>query len=161
MAKQAFEKKAEASIKDRTLIEVRRFKASREKIFDAWTDAKQVAKWMGPKGFTIPVAKLEPREGGKYAITMNSPAGSAYTVGGTYCELVRPSRLVFTWAWQQPEGHGPVTCVTLEFRPAGKGSELRFHHALFEDKAGRDSHRGGWREALDKLSLHASGKTVK
>ncbi|HKQ95216.1 MAG TPA: SRPBCC domain-containing protein [Aestuariivirgaceae bacterium] len=158
MAKSAFAKKAEASIKERTLVDVRRFQASRERVFDAWTDEAQIAQWMGPEGFTVPSVEADLRVGGTYKITMRSPAGSTHMVAGTYCEIKRGSRLVFTWAWQDGTAQGPVTCVTLELKAAGKGSELRVHHALFEDRAGRDSHRGGWTQALDKLGRYVKRK---
>ncbi len=32
----------------------RRVSASPEVVFGAWTDAKQLAEWWGPKGFTNP-----------------------------------------------------------------------------------------------------------
>ena len=76
MAKSVFAKTAEASIRERTLVDVRRFQAAKEKVFDAWTDGTQIAKWMGPEGFTIPAADLDAREGGNYRITMRSPAGN-------------------------------------------------------------------------------------
>lgn len=158
MAKSVFAKAGEASIRERTLVDVRRFQAAKEKVFDAWTDGTQIAKWMGPEGFTIPAAELDAREGGDYRITMRSPAGSTHVIAGTYCEIKRGSRLVFTWAWKEGKDSGPVTCVTLEFTSAGKGSEMRLHHALFEDRAGRDNHRGGWDEALAKLGRHIKGK---
>ena len=39
----------------------RRFAAPPEVVFRAWTDAKQLAEWWGPKGFTNPVCR------GRYA----------------------------------------------------------------------------------------------
>ena len=159
MAKSTYAKTAEASIRERTLVDVRRFPVAKEKVFDAWTDGSQIAKWMGPEGFTIPEAKLDAREGGGYRITMRSPSGSSHVIAGTYCEIKRGTRLVFTWAWKDGKDSGPVTCVTLEFKAAGKGSEMRLHHALFEDRAGRDNHRGGWDEALAKLDRYTKGKS--
>jgi uncharacterized protein YndB with AHSA1/START domain len=152
MAKTLLEKKAEQSVKDRTLVMVRRLSAPPKRVFEAWTDEQQLAKWMGPEQLTIAKASTDPREGGSYRITMRSPDGKEFTVSGEYCEMRHAERIVMTWAWQEEGGHGPVTCVTIELKPAGKATEMRFHHALFEDKATRNSHVSGWRSIFDKLA---------
>ena len=152
MVKTTLERKAEASIRDRTLILVRRLPAAREKVFKAWTDQKQLAQWIGPGDMTIPSAEVDAREGGSYRITMRSKEGKEVTAAGQYCEVKPAERIVMTWAWQEAQGHGPVTCITIELRPAGKATEMRFHHALFEDKDTRNSHRSGWQSIFDKLA---------
>src|SRR5688572_7164082 len=152
MAKTTLERKGEASIRDRTLIFVRKLPAGREKVFKAWTDQKQLAQWMGPDDMTIPSATVDAREGGGYRITMRSKEGKEVTVSGQYCEVKPAERIVMTWAWEQEGGRGPVTCITIELKSAGKSTEMRFHHALFEDKNIRNSHRSGWQSIFDKLA---------
>jgi uncharacterized protein YndB with AHSA1/START domain len=152
MAKTTLERRAEASIRDRTLIFVRRLPAAREKVFKAWTDEKQLAQWMGPGDMTIPSASVDARDGGSYRITMRAKEGRELTVSGQYCEVKPAERIVMTWAWEEAQGHGPVTCITIELKPAGKATEMRFHHALFEDKDTRNSHRSGWQSIFDKLA---------
>jgi uncharacterized protein YndB with AHSA1/START domain len=152
MVKTTVERKAEASIRDRTLVFVRKLPAGREKVFRAWTDQKQLAQWMGPEDMTIPSAKVDAREGGFYRITMRSKEGKEFTVSGQYCEVKPAERIVMTWAWEQEGGHGPVTCITIELNAAGKATEMRFHHALFESKDTRNSHRSGWQSIFDKLA---------
>jgi uncharacterized protein YndB with AHSA1/START domain len=49
---------------ERTVVVTRVFDAPRERVFKAWTDAKQVAQWFPPKDFTAPVCELDPRPGG-------------------------------------------------------------------------------------------------
>ncbi|MGH6873775.1 MAG: SRPBCC family protein [Aestuariivirgaceae bacterium] len=152
MVKTALERKAEASIRDRTLIFVRRLPAEREKVFRAWTDQKLLAQWMAPGDMTIPSATVDAREGGGYRITMRAKEGKELTVSGQYCEVKPAERIVMTWAWEEEQGHGPVTCITIELKPSGKATEMRFHHALFEDKDTRNSHRSGWQSIFDKLA---------
>ena len=42
-----------AAVDDLTLRLTRRFDASPERLFDAWTDQVQFAEWFGPQGVTI------------------------------------------------------------------------------------------------------------
>jgi uncharacterized protein YndB with AHSA1/START domain len=160
MAKTAFERKAEQNVKDRTLVIVRRLPATPKEVFTAWTDERQLVRWLGPKTMTVPSAKSEPREGGGYRITMRSTDGKQFIVSGQYCEFRPAQRLVMTWAWEEEGGHGPVTCVTVELKPSGKSTDMRFHHALFADKDARASHRSGWLEIFDKLAAQLRAKTL-
>ena len=101
MAKTDLERKTEASVRDRTLVMVRRFQASPKQLFEAWTNERELAQWMGPEDMTVPMAKSEPREGGRYRITMRSPEGKEFTVSGQYCEMRAAERIVMTWAWEE------------------------------------------------------------
>jgi glutathione S-transferase len=160
MPKTTLERKAEQSIKDRTLVLARRLPATAEAVFKAWTDDRELAKWMGPGDMTIPKAAADPREGGNYRITMRSKAGEELTVAGQFCEIRPAQRIVMTWAWEEEAGHGPVTCMTIELRASGKATEMRFHHALFADKQTRNRHMSGWNSIFDKLALHCKGKSL-
>mgnify|MGYP001614693913 CR=1 FL=1 len=63
--------------KDKIVIE-RVFDAPVEKVWQAWTDPKMVAKWWGPEGFTAPSIKIDLRVGGKYTYAMQGPKGSQW-----------------------------------------------------------------------------------
>jgi uncharacterized protein YndB with AHSA1/START domain len=79
---------------------------------------------------------------------MHLPDGGELTVGGTYKEIVRPSRIVMSWKWAQEEKD---TLITLTFKPKGKGTELHMRHEGFANKERRDSHNNGWSGTLEKL----------
>ena len=70
--------------------------APRERVFEAWTDARQMAQWWGPKGFTNPVCELDVRPGGAIRIDMRAPNGTVHPMDGEFLEIVAPERLVFT-----------------------------------------------------------------
>jgi len=135
---------------DTTLTITRTFDVPPERVFDAWLDAGRVATWMGPRGVRAEVVTLEPRVGGRYRILMHTPDGSNPTVSGIYREIVRPARLVFTWAWAHESGH--ETVVSLTFRQAGKGTEMTLVHENFPNAQRRDSHSQGWSGSFDKLA---------
>ena len=65
-------------------------------VYKAWTSPEHMARWMGPEGFTAPSVKLDVREGGAYHWCIKNPSfGECWTIG-SYVEVRRPERLVFT-----------------------------------------------------------------
>jgi glutathione S-transferase len=135
---------------DRVLEMTRYMEASPEAVFDAWLN-KSWGEWAGPPGIKGEVVQLEPKVGGKYKIVMHRPDGGTLTIGGTYKEINRPSRLVMSWKWQHEETD---TLVTLTFRPKGKGTEIHLRHEGFAAVDRRDSHNAGWVGTLDKLEQY-------
>src|SRR6201981_2378158 len=81
---------------EREITITRVFDAPRAMVFKAWTDAKELAQWWGPKGFTNPVCELDVRVGGAIRIHMRSPDGSVYPMKGDFREIVPPERLAFS-----------------------------------------------------------------
>ena len=129
----------------------RTFAAPREKVFRAWTDAEELARWWGPKGFTVPLCELDPRPGGTLQTTMRAPDGEEFNLRGVYREVSPPSRLVFTWIWQEGEMKGVETLLTVEFRDLGGATELVLTHEGFPGAAVRERHDQGWSSSLDCL----------
>jgi uncharacterized protein YndB with AHSA1/START domain len=132
----------------------RRYPAAPEKVWRAWTDPQALKRWWGPgRQDPVSLAELDLRVGGRFRIVFGGPAGTDHEVQGVYREVVPPRRLVFTWTWPRstPERE---SLVTLEFRPAGGGTELAFLHEQLFDEAVRDNHRRGWSESLAKLETY-------
>jgi uncharacterized protein YndB with AHSA1/START domain len=74
------------------------FQAPRERVFRAWTDAKELARWFAPSAdYTTRVPELDLRVGGTYKVEMHHKGGNVHTVLGTYREIRPPERIVFTW----------------------------------------------------------------
>ena len=80
---------ADADLAQRELTIARIVDASRELVFKAWTDPKQVAQWWGPKGFTNPVCEMDVRPGGAFRIVMRAPDGIEYPTTGIFSEIGR------------------------------------------------------------------------
>ena len=130
----------------------RRFKATPERVYRAWTDPAQIARWFGPGGIAVVEAKFEARAGGHYMIHARSPEGEDHRVSGTVREAIPNSKVVYTWAWQStPERQ---SLVTVEFKPDGDGTLLVLTHEQFFDEGARDRHNMGWNAALDKFEAY-------
>ncbi|AUV84234.1 SRPBCC domain-containing protein (plasmid) [Salinigranum rubrum] len=72
----------------------RTFAATREAVWDAWTDPDQIAQWWGPKHFTVPRCELDVRPGGELRIDMEGPDGTVYPSEGVFEVVEEPKRLV-------------------------------------------------------------------
>ncbi len=76
------------------IVNTRVFDASREEIFNAWTDGALLAQWWGPKGFTNTFEIFEPRPGGKWKFVMHGPNGKEYPNDSEFVEVTYPERIV-------------------------------------------------------------------
>lgn len=132
-----------------TTLEIRRtIPAPRERVFDAWTQAKELNKWSAPSPMT-PKAEVDLRVGGRYRIVMHGPDGVEMCVGGVYRAIERPSKLVYTWRWEEsPMGD---SIVTVEFIDRGKATEVLLRHEGLTDPESRARHEHGWQGCLDNL----------
>jgi uncharacterized protein YndB with AHSA1/START domain len=139
----------------------RSFQAPREAVFRAFTDPAEMAKWWGPKGFTVPVCELDARPGGAWRTCMRDPDGGVYCVGGVYREVVPPQRLVFTWAWEDDGKPGHETLVVIELATRGGGTTLTLTQQRFETIEGRDKHAQGWSSSFDCLDAYLAGGSVQ
>ena len=92
----------------------RSFAAPRDRVFRAFTAPAQLARWWGPKGFTVPACTLDVRVGGAWRTVMRSPEGKDHIVSGVYREITPPERMVLTWAWEEAGARGHETLVTIE-----------------------------------------------
>jgi uncharacterized protein YndB with AHSA1/START domain len=137
----------------RELVISRAFDAPRSLVFKAWTEPERLVRWWGPQGFTLPACKMDLRPGGSFRFRMRSPEGTDHWLRGVYREIVEPERLVFTWAWEDAEGHpGHETMVTVTFVEQGAKTRLVMHQAIFESDTARDAHEEGWTSGLERLA---------
>ena len=90
---------------DEHLVTVRReIAAPAEDLFDAWLDAQSLGSWLRPSGIRETRAETDPRVGGAFRIVMVEDEFSILHTG-TYLEIARPRRLVFT-CLRPPPGSG-------------------------------------------------------
>lgn len=134
----------------------RTFAAPREKVFRAWTNANELARWFAPSpDYTIVVPKLELREGGCYVIEMHHKNGNVHSVGGIYREVSPLEKISFTWKWEGNES-AVESLVSVYFRDLGKTTEIRLTHALLPSAEEREKHGQGWNGCFEQLANYLS-----
>lgn len=120
-----------------TTVEARvchRFRATAEKVYDAWLEPAMVRRWMASAlqsmGLAGDIGKIEidARVGGKFLFTDQRGEMEARH-WGTYLELERPKRIVFTWIVDESEESKPST-VSLNIRPEADGCVVTITHEM-------------------------------
>ena len=128
----------------------RRVKAGAELIFDLWTKPDLMVRWMSPyPGAVDCKASCDLRPGGAFSLVMSSEQ-SIREVSGTYVQIDRPRKLVFTWTG--PLTNHVNTLVTVELNPRGDETELVLTHERLPTTAICGGHTKGWGNILDHLA---------
>jgi uncharacterized protein YndB with AHSA1/START domain len=122
-----------------------------ERIFGAFIDAEQLRQWWGPAGVTVVSLQLDVAEGADYRITMQPTRGDVFHIRGTFRVIEAPCRLVYTFAYEEPDPDDQETLVTLTFEPADSGTRLVLDHGPFKTEPRWELHRVGWTETLERL----------
>ncbi|MGI8945987.1 MAG: SRPBCC family protein [Thermoleophilaceae bacterium] len=130
----------------------RTFDASPEAVFDAWTNPDVLLRWWAAAPSWRPAsAEVDLRVGGRYRLAMGDPeSGALHAVGGEYREVSRPDRIVYSWSWEEGDGHESV--VTVTFRPEGDRTTVVLEHGGLASAESAERHRHGWEGCLDSLA---------
>lgn len=134
-----------------TLHVTRRFKATRDRVFAAFSSLEAMASWFGPPGCAVVGDNLDFEVGGRYRLRAKT-SDDELVVSGAYREIVPPEKIVFTWKWEDDEDWANVeSVITLEFHSHGAETELQLTQVGFPAPANRDRHGIGWGVCFDKL----------
>jgi uncharacterized protein YndB with AHSA1/START domain len=82
-------------------------------VWEAWTDTDQVAKWWGPRGFTITTHSKDLKPGGHWNYTMHGPDGVDYPNKTKYFEVEKYAKLVYDHGGNDEQA--PLFRVTVLF----------------------------------------------
>ena len=131
--------------------------ASPETVFAFFTEPDKLTRWLAEEATT------DPRPGGinhqTHSGGADNPGGRAgpYYMRGEFIEVEPPSRVVFTWGFENPDVDidpgGSTVEVTLA--PAGGGTLVRLVHRDLPEGE-RSSHAEGWTDRLERLAAAAS-----
>jgi uncharacterized protein YndB with AHSA1/START domain len=147
---------AQKRIADNELLIVRTFDAPPSVVFALWSSAEHMKRWMGPKSFTCPEARIDFRVGGAYRAVIKSAEHGESWFAGVYREIVQDRRLVFTFTWDnEGPSAGIETLVTISFEERDGKTIQTFHQTPFLNVERRDSHVVGWNQAFDKEQAYA------
>ena len=130
---------------------VRELPVPRPLIFGMHTEPRQLARWWGPNGFTVPSLALDLRVGGAYRIEMQPPEGARFFLAGEFLRIDPPAHLSYTFRWEDPDPDDQETNVTLSLADLGDSTELTLDQGPFLTEARLALHTQGWTEGLDRL----------
>lgn len=142
---------------DRSVTITRRFNASPDAVWAAWTTEASLRTWYAPlEGWIVGDARVDARVGGGYRVTFGpEPEGDLYVEEGTYTVVDPVTRL----GWDcrlTGDGASESSRIDLTFTPDGDGTILDIVEAGLSAESVGD-HEMGWTGALDRLEEFVAG----
>jgi len=157
---------------DLPFVIARTFDAPRDRVFEVWSKREHLMRWFGPKGFTMPDARLDFRPGGLFHYRMVSPDGHEMWGKFVFREILPPQRIVFVNSFSDANAglarhpgsemwpmemlstvtfaeHQGRTTVTVSWVPLNPTPAER---ATFD--TGRESMRTGWGGTFERLAAY-------
>jgi uncharacterized protein YndB with AHSA1/START domain len=136
-----------------------RFKAPAERAFDAWLNPEQARVWMAAALRSFGLAgeikrvEIDARVGGKFFFS-DLRGGQEARHWGTYLELDRPRKIVFTWIVDESEEADPSR-VTLTIQPEADGCVATIVHEIDAKWAEYLSRtESGWARMLTEIDRY-------
>jgi uncharacterized protein YndB with AHSA1/START domain len=148
---------SDTAVSDETVQIERILEAPRERVFQAWTDAEQVAAWYGPAHAEVPRdgIRIDLRVGGRWEVTMVLPGGRQFLAGYEIETLVEPELIVMRSDPMPQAGMPDGTVVRIEFHDLGDRTRLTLTDGPFP-QGGSQPAAAGYAAALEKLAAHLS-----
>jgi uncharacterized protein YndB with AHSA1/START domain len=120
--------------------------AQPEQVFDYFTRADAIVRWMGD------YAVLDPRPGGEFTVDING-----VPVRGHYLELEPPRRLLISWGHAGSESLPPGgSTVEVTLTADRDGTTVRVVHRGLPEPEARQ-HGIGWLHFLERLTVAGAG----
>ncbi len=130
-------------------------------VWEAWTDPEQVAKWWGPRGFTITTHSKELKVGGIWHYTMHGPDGVDYPNKTLYFEVEPYAKLVYDHGGY--DERAPLFRVTVLFSESKGKTKMDMTMTLPTPEALEETRRiiknAGGNSTWDRLAEYLQKKT--
>ncbi len=154
------------------VVETRDFDAPVELVWRAWSEGDRVKEWWGPHGFTVPVADMDFREGGRSLVCMKAPAdfgGQLLCNTWTYSRIEPNERIDFVLDFTDDAGNrldpaamegmppGIPNGVPHEItfrRLDGGRTELRIVERGYTTQQAQETSMAGLDQVMEKLATH-------
>lgn len=131
----------------------RDFVASRDRVYQAWTEPEKFKRWFRPPGCMTESAEFELHPGGRFQILLlNEASGVRFPILGVF-RIVQPSRrLRFTWGFADPGGPSCETLVTVDFLDLGQATRVSLRHEYLPGPEAVRSQEEALAKCLDQLA---------
>ena len=117
---------------EREMVVSRIISAPRHLVFKAFTEARHLARWFGPDGFTLTTHEFSFQVGGVWGFTMHGPDGTDYPNWIRFQEIKPPERLVYEQGMHADDPQAFETTITFADKNGSTEVTLR---GLFRTKA--------------------------
>ena len=128
-------------------------------VLEAFTNPNELSRWWGPAGFSIPSLEIDAVVGHHYRIEMQPPDGDPFYLTGVFRVVDRPTRLSYTFRWEDPDPDDVENIVDLIFKDLGESTEVLLSQGPFKTKARHELHRDGWTDSFNKLEAQLASRS--
>src|SRR5438309_10240378 len=142
---------AVAPASTRIVEQIKLIRATRARLFEAWTNPEILKQWFGPENRYCSTAEFDLRVGGAYRIGVrlkDVEDASEAIATGRYIRIEQDRLLQFNWIPSWNPGEESLVTVTLE-HVAG-GTEVSVRHENFPPEHFAN-YTEGWHGCLSKL----------
>jgi uncharacterized protein YndB with AHSA1/START domain len=133
------------------LVLTRVFDAPRQLVFETWSTPEHLARWWGPKGFTLPFCEMSFKPNGAYRYTMRGPDGRDYGCKGVYLEVVPHERIVMTGKLDHSDEDLEILTTVTFAEQAGK-TKLTVRQSYSRETDATRGANAGWTQTLERLA---------
>lgn len=143
---------------DREIVLSRVIAAPRERVFEAWSDPKQITQWFGPEGFKVESLECDIRVGGRWRFIFTGPDGTRWGNRMVFLRIEAP-RLIEIEHGSDKDNDPKRFHTTLTFDAQSDGKTVLTMRQLHPTKEQRDAGIGfgavefGY-QTLGKLARH-------
>jgi uncharacterized protein YndB with AHSA1/START domain len=140
----------------------RRVRAPRPAVYRALLDPDAIARWRVPNGMTSEVHEFDPREGGRFRVSLTYDAPNSAgkssphsdTYHGRFVKLVPNEQVVEILEFETPDPalRGAMTMTTTLADTDDGGTEVMLVHEGIPDGVPRADNETGTRTALARLA---------
>jgi len=123
---------------DQGITVSRLYAASRDRVWAAWTEPEQIARWWGPSGFTTTVQTMDVRPGGSWEFALHAPNGQDFPNSITYESVDEPNKLVMLHK-ESTEFGLKAWRAEVTFEAVGDSTRVTMHNR-FADAAEKAKH---------------------
>lgn len=139
---------ADAQARPGEVVMTERIRATPDQVWDYLVQPDKMVRWMGLD------ARIDPTPGGEFWLDVTGDD----IASGSYVEVERPHRVVFTWGWEGST-EVPPGSSTVTFTLTADGDETLVELVHSGLPGGQDDpHAEGWTYYFDRLVRAASGE---
>jgi uncharacterized protein YndB with AHSA1/START domain len=122
------------SVAHGTFVVERTYNHPVAKVWAAWSDPNQKAKWFGASSEGMPAQVFDFAPGGRESRKGDIPNGPSFAFDVLYQDIVPNSRIVYNYDMHMNGKKISVSLAAIEFWPEGKQTKLRLtEYGLFLD----------------------------
>ena len=147
---------------EREIVMTRVFDAPRELVFDVWTQADLLKRWLwGPDEWPLSVCESDPRVGGKLRLVWRHRDGKEMGMSGVWRELKRPERIVHTEIFDEDWTGGEATVTTVLTEQGGKTTmtqTIRYSSVMARDIVLKSPMEHGMGLSYDRMEKFMASK---